>query len=101
MPDGVPAQTELETRRPRILWCGWAIAERLGDNAYFVPADITVKTELAAVVDTAVDRYGGLDVMFNNAGVAALEGTITDCPEEIFDRTLEFDIKAVWLGIKL
>src|SRR3989337_2972902 len=46
---------------------GYAIAERLGSAARFVPADVTVADELAEVVDTAVRTFGGLDVMFNNA----------------------------------
>src|SRR5689334_24482485 len=46
---------------------GYAIAGRLGDTCVFVPGDITVADELAEVIDTAVSRFGGLDVMFNNA----------------------------------
>ncbi len=44
--------------------------------------------------------WGGVE-QYNNAGVAAIEGPIVDCPEEIFDRMIEVDVKAVWLGIKL
>ena len=80
---------------------GYAIAERLGDNAMFVPADVTVADELAEVVDAAVRTFGGLDVMFNNAGVGGGEGSIVDCPDHIFDRTIDVDLKAVWRGIKL
>src|SRR6476659_1321711 len=64
---------------------GYAIAERLGDNATFVPADVTVSDELAEVIDAAVRTHGGLDVLFNNAGVGGAEGTIVDCPEPLFD----------------
>lgn len=78
---------------------GDAIAERLG--ATFVEADVTDRAALEAVIRTAVDTYGGLDVMYNNAGVGGLEGHIVDCPEEVFDRTVAVDLKAVWMGIKL
>ena len=80
---------------------GEAIAERLGDAAVFVPADVTDPAALGAVIDTAVERFGGLDIMFNNAGIGGGEGSIVDCPEEVFDRTLAVDLKAVWWGIKL
>lgn len=80
---------------------GYAIAERLGPNARFVPADVTVADELAEVVDTAVREFGGLDVMFNNAGVGGAEGSVVDCPEHLYDRILDVDLKAVWRGIKL
>ena len=80
---------------------GYAIAERLGPAARFVPADVTVTDELAEVVDTAVREFGGIDIMFNNAGVGGAEGSIIDCPEPLYDRILEVDLKAVWRGIKL
>ena len=80
---------------------GFAIAERLGDSATFVPADVTDAEQLAEAVDTAVARYGGLDVMFNNAGIGGAEGSIVDCSDEVFDRVIDVDLKAVWRGIKL
>jgi NAD(P)-dependent dehydrogenase (short-subunit alcohol dehydrogenase family) len=80
---------------------GYAIAERLGDAARFVPADVTVADDLAAVVDVALRDFGGLDVMFNNAGVGGAEGSVIDCPEPVFDRVIDVDLKAVWRGIKL
>ena len=80
---------------------GHAIAERLGDAATFVPADITDATQLAHVIDTALATYGGLDVMFNNAGIGGNEGSIVDCDDDVFDRVIDVDLKAVWRGIKL
>lgn len=80
---------------------GAAIAARLGQAATFVPADVTNHEALAAVIDTAISHYGGLDILFNNAGVGGGEGHIIDCPEELFDRTLAVNLKAVWWGIKL
>ena len=80
---------------------GYAIAERLGAAARFVPADVTVVDQLAEVIDTAVREFGGLDVLFNNAGVGGAEGSVIDCPESLYDRILDVDLKAVWLGIKL
>jgi NAD(P)-dependent dehydrogenase (short-subunit alcohol dehydrogenase family) len=80
---------------------GFAVAERLGPAATFVPADITDEEDLAHVIDTALSSYGGLDVMFNNAGIGGPEGSVLDCPEEVWDRVVEVDLKAVWRGIKL
>ncbi len=79
---------------------GFAIAERLGPNVHFVPADVANDAELGAVVDAAVERFGGLDIMFNNAGVAIAEGSIIDCPPEIFDYMIAVDLRAVWMGMK-
>jgi NAD(P)-dependent dehydrogenase (short-subunit alcohol dehydrogenase family) len=80
---------------------GYAIAERLGPNAKFVPGDVTEPDELAEAIETAVREFGGLDVMFNNAGVGGAEGSIVDCPDHLFDRIIDIDLKAVWRGIKL
>lgn len=80
---------------------GVAIADRLGVDATFVPADVTDPEQLGAAIDTAVERYGGLDIMFNNAGIGGAEGSIVDCPDDVYDRVLDVDLKAVWRGIKL
>lgn len=80
---------------------GVAIADRLGVNATFVPCDVTDAEQLANVIETAVTKYGGLDVMYNNAGIGGLEGSIIDCPDHVYDRVLDVDLKAVWRGIKL
>lgn len=80
---------------------GKAIANRLGNGAAFVPADVTDPDALAAVIDEAVSRYGGLDIMFNNAGIGGAEGSVVDCPDEVWDRVVDVDLKAVWRGIKL
>lgn len=80
---------------------GHAIADRLGDRARFVPADVTDADQLAEVVDAAVREFGGLDIMYNNAGVGGAEGSVIDCPEPIYDRIMDVDLKAVWRGIKL
>lgn len=80
---------------------GIAIADRLGVNATFAPCDVTDAQQLADVIDTAVTKYGGLDVMYNNAGIGGHEGSIIDCPDHVYDRVLDVDLKAVWRGIKL
>lgn len=80
---------------------GMAIADRLGVDATFVPCDVTDAEQLANVIDTAVMKYGGLDVLYNNAGIGGAEGSIVDCPDHVYDRVLDVDLKAVWRGIKL
>lgn len=80
---------------------GYAIADRLGERARFVPADVTDADQLAEVVDAAVREFGGLDIMYNNAGVGGAEGSVIDCPEPLYDRIMDVDLKAVWRGIKL
>lgn len=77
---------------------GYAIAERLGDTATFVPADVTVAEDLAAVVDEAVRRFGGLDIMFNNAGIGSpLKRFLPDDLDD-FHRIMNVNLFGVIVG---
>ena len=80
---------------------GYAIAERLGPAATFVAADVTDAEQLEGVIETALTRYGGLDILFNNAGIGGNEHSIIECGEAVWDRVIDVDLKAVWRGIKL
>jgi len=50
---------------------GAAVAAELGDAVEFRATDVSEADEVQALVDSAVDRFGGLDIMFNNAGIGA------------------------------
>jgi NAD(P)-dependent dehydrogenase (short-subunit alcohol dehydrogenase family) len=77
------------------------VAERLGrDLVVAQRADVSVSDDVAALVSQAVERFGRLDVMFNNAGIGGGELLIHETPEETFDRIVAVDLKGVWLGIK-
>ncbi|QIG80771.1 SDR family NAD(P)-dependent oxidoreductase [Stakelama tenebrarum] len=49
---------------------GNALADRLGDAAVYAHADVSQVDDIQALVDLAVERFGGLDIMFNNAGIS-------------------------------
>ena len=48
---------------------GQAVADRLGDNALFVRADVSVEADVKAMVDATMAKWGRVDVLFNNAGI--------------------------------
>lgn len=48
-----------------------AVADRIGEAAAFKQTDVSDEDQVQALVDFAVDRFGGLDIMFNNAGVGS------------------------------
>lgn len=79
---------------------GAAIAARLGERATFVPADVTSDEQLEHVFRTAADRFGGLDVLVNNAGIGAMEGPVDQVPPQVFDRTFEVNVRGVWNGMR-
>jgi len=76
-----------------------------GGEATFIKCDVTKATEVEALVDQTVKTYGRLDYAFNNAGIGP-DGkrvpvvSIADCPEEIWDRTLDINLKGVFLCLK-
>lgn len=74
--------------------------EDAGGEATFVRADVTDSDNVNAMVATAVDRYGGLDVLFNNAGIDGQVTSITSYEEATYDRVVDVNLKGVWLGTK-
>jgi NAD(P)-dependent dehydrogenase (short-subunit alcohol dehydrogenase family) len=77
---------------------GNALAEELGDAAAYVRTDVTDAAALAAVVDSTVQRFGRLDVMFNNAGAQGDPSSLWDVEAEGFDKTLALLTRSVVLG---
>ncbi|MGQ0802795.1 MAG: glucose 1-dehydrogenase [Actinomycetota bacterium] len=72
-----------------------------GGQAAFVRADVSKTEEAAAMVRFAVDTFGGLHVLYNNAGILPPDdaGTL-DTPEDAWDRVMAVNLKGVWLGCK-
>jgi NAD(P)-dependent dehydrogenase (short-subunit alcohol dehydrogenase family) len=72
-----------------------------GGDATFLRADVSQWTDCVAMVRGAVDTYGGLHVLYNNAGIfPADDGGVLDTPESTWDRVLDVNLKGVWLGCK-
>ena len=80
---------------------GEATAGRIGHAAHYVHADVSRETDAEAMVAAAVDRFGRLDVLYNNAGVMlADDGSVHATPEAIWDTTLGVNVKGVAFGCK-
>ena len=69
-------------------------------DAEYVHVDVTREEDVEAAVSHAVDVYGRLDCMFNNAGIAGAVGPIESVTVEAFDRTVAVLLRGVFLGIK-
>ena len=77
---------------------GQAIAAEL--NGAFARTDVTKEADVAAAVDLAVERFGRLDCVFNNAGFGGALGPIDETTEDDFDITFDVLLKGVFFGIK-
>ncbi len=76
-----------------------AIQER-GGVAMYVHHDVTSPSDWEQVVATTVAEYGGLDILFNNAGAGGL-GAIEDMSLEDYERNVAVDQTSVFLGMKI
>ena len=71
-----------------------------GGEAGWVAADVSISQQVEALVRKTVETYGRLDYAFNNAGIEGAIGDTVNYPEEVFDRTIAINLKAVWLCMK-
>jgi NAD(P)-dependent dehydrogenase (short-subunit alcohol dehydrogenase family) len=78
---------------------GAAIAE-LGERSRFLRVDVADEADVELLVDTAVESFGHLDAMFNNAGVGGAFGPITEQTVEAWDATFAINTRSVFLGTK-
>ncbi|MCV7230554.1 3-oxoacyl-ACP reductase FabG [Mycolicibacterium komossense] len=78
-----------------------AAATSLGgdDVAIAVRCDVTSGDDVEALVNTAVHRFGGLDVMVNNAGITR-DATMRKMTEEQFDQVIAVHLKGTWNGLR-
>ncbi|MCU1415208.1 MAG: 3-oxoacyl-ACP reductase [Microbacteriaceae bacterium] len=78
-----------------------AAAERLGigDRAIGVRCNVTDADDVAALVQSAIDGFGSLDVMVNNAGITR-DATMRKMPEDDFDLVIQVHLKGTWLGTR-
>ena len=70
-----------------------------GGVALFVEADVSQESDVRRMVATAVDAYGRLDILLNNAAVQVF-GTIPETPTSDWQRVLDVNLKGVFLGCK-
>ncbi len=79
--------------------------KKAGGEAAFIKCDVSKASDVEAMVAKCVGLYGRLDYAFNNAGIGP-DGkrvpvvNIVDCPEEIWDRTIDINLKGVFLCLK-
>lgn len=75
--------------------------EAAGGDATYVRCDVTDADSVAAAVEHAVETFGGLDVMYNNAGVMLPDDDGPEnTPLETYERTMDINVKGVLLGCR-
>ena len=75
-------------------------ATTIGEAAVAFTGDVTQGEDVQAMYQAAVDAFGGVNIIYNNAGIGGREDNVRDCPEEVFDEIMAINLRGVWLGIK-
>ena len=81
---------------------GQALVDEVGDpdRLRFIRTDVAEEAEVEALIGAAVETFGGLDVLFNNAGVGGAFGPLTEISVDDWDRTFAVLVRSVFAGTK-
>jgi NAD(P)-dependent dehydrogenase (short-subunit alcohol dehydrogenase family) len=79
---------------------GEKLAQKLGDSASFIRTDVSVESDVKTMIDHAVDRFGRLDCLVNNAGRSSQYVTIADVDLSEFDAVIAVHLRAVLAAMK-
>jgi NAD(P)-dependent dehydrogenase (short-subunit alcohol dehydrogenase family) len=79
---------------------GEAALEGLGDAARFIRTDVAQEADVEAMIALAAKAFGGLDILFNNAGVGGAFGALTELHVDDWDYTFHVLVRGVFLGMK-
>jgi NAD(P)-dependent dehydrogenase (short-subunit alcohol dehydrogenase family) len=74
--------------------------ELASNQASFCVADVSRSEDVRNYIDTAVELYGGVDILLANAGIEGQVSPIGDYPEEVFNKVIAVNVGGVFLGIK-
>lgn len=71
-----------------------------GGEAFYIPCDVSNEKEVSRLISTIIERYGCLDVAFNNAGIFKEEKAIEEGDTLLMDQMLDVNFKSVWFCMK-
>jgi 3-oxoacyl-[acyl-carrier protein] reductase len=72
------------------------VALEIGNGAVAIGGDVAKGRDVAMMIGAAVDRFGGLDIVVNNAGTTHRNQPLLDVPEEEFDRVYAVNVKSIY-----
>jgi NAD(P)-dependent dehydrogenase (short-subunit alcohol dehydrogenase family) len=76
------------------------LVHSVGGNGYFIKSDGSKSADVESLVQAAVEKYGRLDVAFNNAGIEGKWVPLAEQTEENWDEVHAINLRGVWLSMK-
>jgi 2-keto-3-deoxy-L-fuconate dehydrogenase len=76
-----------------------ALVRAAGGEAVFIPSDAADSASVQSLVSQTVERFGRVDVFYANAGIVP-GGTVTECPEEEWERAMAVNARSAFLACK-
>ena len=74
------------------------VASEIGDSAVAFACDVSVRADIDRMAETALSRFGRIDVMVNNAGYTHRNGDLLGVGEDTFDRIYAVNMKAIYFA---
>ncbi|EKO36002.1 KR domain protein [SAR86 cluster bacterium SAR86E] len=74
--------------------------KKLDSNASISVVDVSLENDIESMINHTVDHFGGLNILFNNAGIGGAVGPITHINGDEWDKTFQILLKSVFLGTK-
>lgn len=71
-----------------------------GGEAVFIKCDVSDPESVKWMVEKVIQVFGRLDYAYNNAGIEGDQGSTVDCTEENWNRTININLKGIWLCMK-
>ena len=76
------------------------LIKKEGGEAIFIKCDVSKTKDVKALIQKTIATYGRLDFAYNNAGIEGESAPIHECTEENWDKTINVNLKGVWLCMK-
>lgn len=77
-----------------------AAAEIDSENVTYIEADVSKSDDVKKYVQKAVNEFGGVDILIDNAGIEGDVAPLTDFDKDDFDAILNVNVRGMWLGLK-
>ena len=82
---------------------GDRVAEKIredGGDCTFIEADVSKAKDVGRMIDIAIDHFGNLDILFNNAGIGMAWTDLEEVEEDLWDKIISVNLKSMFLASK-